>query len=212
MSNSDLEHGDLRSRQRPWVVRVVSIVAGVGLSMLYCHAVAANFVAFLLSTFIGLALAAGTGWIATQPALSVAVAIAVALVSAGLAYAFIRSRGRDVGRGRWYVAAALGALTVLICSAGSLLYGFLLTSATIGNLATSDYERDVLVGEAAPTWAWWLLLLLVGFVGVTSVIAAGPPQAASGENRYRWSSFLGLIALPASSLGALVTTAMYSLR
>lgn len=137
------------------------------------------------------------------------VSILAAVGSALMVYATMHWRARSAASGRWYTAAALGAVTALLCGGGSFVYSYLLASATWGNHAGSDFfERNRLVDQATPAWGWWHLVLFGALIAISVVIARGPTGEGNSRRRCRWHAYVMLVAIPASSLGALVTTAL----
>lgn len=136
--------------------------------------------------------------------------LGVAIVTL-LIYVMMRWRTRSSRSGRWVAAGVLGLLTAGASAAYALVMGLLLTSATWGNHASDFFERNRLVEAASPAWLWWLLVLLLAFVGITAVLMLGPATRADGRKRNRWYAYAGLAAVPVSTLGVLATTATLAL-
>ncbi len=194
-------------------MRFTSIVSAVGVFLLWGLAGAVSFFAFVAACGVGLAASANSGTIGQQPMPWIGATLLLAGASALLLYLSLYLRARSVARAQWIVTGSLGALVAPIVAVYTFIQAILLTSATWGNQAGSDgFARDLLVEAAAPAWMWWLLVLLLGFVTVSVLLARGP-IARPGEGGRRFSVYvyavLGII--PASSVGALVTTAMLAM-
>lgn len=208
MGDPDLSHGHVGRSGSTWTVRITTVASTVGCSLLCCLAAAASFLAFLVACAVGLAVSAGSGTIAERPGLSVVVAILAAAGSALMVYLPMHWRARSAAARRWYTAAVLGAVAAVVCGVGSFVEGYLLTGATWGRRGADFFEHNRIVNAAAPAWQGWHFLLLCALIAIYIVIGLGPSGERNGKRRYRWYVYVMLAAVPAASLGALVTTAM----
>lgn len=191
-------------------MRFTSIASAVGVVLLWGLAGAVSFFAFVAACGVGSAASAASGTIGRQPAPWVGAALLLAGGSALLLYLSLYWRGQSALLAQWIVAASLGALIAPIVAGYTFIQAILLTSATRAHLAESSYEKDLLVDATVPTWMWWLLLLLLGFI-VTSVFLGRGPRATARDGvrrRFAWYVYAALSTVPLSSVGALVTTAM----
>lgn len=189
-------------------VRTVRLLSTVGVCLLWCLAAGCSFFAFFAAMGVGLSTSAGTGTISEQPAPWIVATLLIASGSALLLYLSLYLRERSLARTRWIVAAVLGALTALGCMAFTLLEGFLLTSATWGSRARSDYaERGRLVEAVLPTWVWWSFLLLAAVIAASVFLARGATandgEASRQHARYVYATFS---LIPIATVGVLLTT------
>lgn len=194
------------------MMKAKSVLATAGLSLTYYVAIAANYGVFLVACEVGLTLSARPLALAGVELWAVGAVFLVSTIATALLYVVLVWRARVGLSGGGRVAIAMGLFGVVGFAFLSATYGLLLTSATWGSHAGSNFfERNRLVEAAAPAWIWWLLILASAFAAITGALLAGPSPATADRRRYGWYAYLALAAVPTSSIGALVTTSMISL-
>ncbi|MGB4778562.1 MULTISPECIES: hypothetical protein [unclassified Microbacterium] len=194
--------------------RLASVVAMLGVLLLWGFVGAVSFFAFVSTSGVGLAASVGQLSIGQNPVPWAGAALLLTGLSALVLYLALYWRARSSLRVAWVVAAVLGALLAPVVGAYAFIQALLLTSATRGPLTESSYEKDLLVEAALPSWTWWLLLLIVGFIATSVFLGRGPRIAAtandSAPRRFAWYVYAALSTVPLSCVGALVTTLLFS--
>lgn len=199
-------------------MKFTSVLGAVGVLLLWGLAGAVSFFAFVSTSGVGLAASVGSGSIGQQPAPWAAAALVLAAAGTLMLYLSLYWRSRSALRAPWVVASVLGALIAPVVGAYAFIELLLLTSATRGPLVRPpDYaEKNRLVYAALPSWTWWLLLLIVGFIATSVFLGRGarvPADVTSGRTearRFAWYAYAALATVPLSCVGALVTTTFLS--